>query len=77
LSPVTIHSQVTDRDVVGGYGRDLNMEQSIRDRRLGTDLQPGNWTQGLPTFVVAGGGGCGDADDDHDDHAKDALVREM
>jgi hypothetical protein len=54
------------------------MEQSIRDRRLGNDLQPGDWTQGLPTFVVAGGGGCGDADDDdHDDHVKDALVRGM
>jgi len=52
LSPVTIHSQVTDRDVVGDYGRDLNTEHSDRDRQLGADLQPGDWTQGLPTFVL-------------------------
>ena len=58
------------------------MEQSDRDRQLGAHLQPGDWTQRFPTFVVVvvvvgGGGGGGDVDDDHDDHVKDALVWEM
>ena len=55
------------------------MEQSDTDCRLGTDIQPGHWTQGLPTFVVVVGGGGGDDadDDDHDNHVKDALVWEM
>jgi len=52
------------------------MEQSDRDRQLGADLQPGDWTQRLPTFVIVGGG-CDVDDDDHDDHVKDALVWEM
>ena len=51
------------------------MEKSDRDRQLGADLHPGDWTQRLPTFVVGGGGDVDD--DDHGDHVKDALVWEM
>jgi hypothetical protein len=71
LSQVTIHSQVTDR------GRRWWLWKRpeygvIRDRQLGADLQPGDWTQGLPTFVVDDGGYAY-----NDDRVKDVLVWEM